>query len=130
MFGAVGAIVAAIQQKRIIKGVQSGITAGAGNVTINSVDTTKAVVLSASKGSAGTVAATGNITLTPSGGSVARAGDSSHAGYVRDGSYPTYSGSISGGTTNLTVKVYSARLVNSTKIYCDGPVEWQVIEYA
>ena len=128
MFGAVGAIVAAIQQKRIIKGVQSGITAGAGNVTINSVDTTKAVVLSASKGSAGTVAATGNITLTPSGGSVAE--DYGDARDVGRGSFPTYSGSISGGTTKLTVKVYSARLVNSTKIYCDGPVEWQVIEYA
>jgi hypothetical protein len=128
MFGAVGAIVAAIQQKRIIKGVQSGITAGAGNVTINSVDTTKAVVLSASKGSAGTVAATGNITLTPSGGSVASPGDPYQ--YVGSGSFPTYSGSMSGGTTNLTVKVYSAKLVNPTTIYCDGPVEWQVIEYA
>ena len=127
MFGAAGAIVAAIQQKRIIKGVQSGVTAGAGNVTINSVDTTKAVVLSASKGSAGTVAATGSITLTPSGGDVTRL--EGHSQYVGIGSFPRYSGSISGGTTNLTVKVYSARLVNSTRIYCDGPVEWQVIEY-
>jgi len=128
MFGAAGAIVAAIQQKRIIKGVQSGVTAGAGNVTINSVDTTKAVVLSASKGSAGTVAATGNITLTPSGGSVTKEGGD--LPYVVKGSFPTYSGSIYGGTTNLTVKVYSVRLVNPTTIYCDGPVEWQVIEYA
>lgn len=132
MFGAVGAVLAAIQQKKIIKSIQSGIAAAAGNVTINAVDTTKAMVLSASKGSAGYVAARGNISVS---GSV-QLNHSSNGTFVADDTNTTYShpastfsGSLTGGSTDLTVKVYSARLVNSTTIYCDGPVEWQVIEF-
>ena len=37
--------------------------------------------------------------------------------------------SLSGGTTDLTVKEYSARLISPTQLECDGPVEWQVIEF-
>ena len=38
-------------------------------------------------------------------------------------------GSITGGTTDLTVKEYSATLTSSTTLSCDGKVEWQVIEF-
>ncbi|MFX4261050.1 hypothetical protein ACOBQJ_02490 [Pelotomaculum propionicicum] len=110
-----------------IRSIQRGTSAGAGNVTITAVNTAKTMVLSASKGSAGYVAARGSVSLTPSGGNI--------LGYAEDGSgqssggFPTYSGSITGGSTDLTVKVYSAKLLNSTTIYCDGACEWQVIEY-
>lgn len=36
---------------------------------------------------------------------------------------------ISGGTTDLTVKEYSAVLASATTIAVDGPCEWQVVEY-
>lgn len=126
MFGFFEAIYALIQRKSAIKSIQSGTTAGAGNVTINAVNTAKAMVLSASKGSAGTVAATGTITTN----NVKYYYYDEYAGGPLSTS-STYSltSTLSGGTTNLTAKVYSAKLVNSTTIYCDGPVEWQVIEF-
>mgnify|MGYP001233315596 CR=1 FL=1 len=115
-----------------VKRIQSGITAAAGNVTINAVDTTKTMVLSASKGSAGYVAARGTITGTINPVMYTFIGSDGKAytvllNHTINGTITN--GSISGGTTDLTVKIYSARLVNSTTIYCDGPVEWQVIEF-
>ena len=138
-----------------IKSVQRGVKTGSGTVTITAVNTAKAFVISYSKASAGTVAATGTVaastlsgsitgTLSPSGG-----GTISNVYYVQygqcatnstAGSFPSYSGTrtlsgsttsaaISGGTTDLTTKQYSAVLTNSTTLTCDGSVEWQVIEY-
>lgn len=113
-----------------VKHVYRGITSGSGNVTLPAaVNMDKTVVLSTSKGSAGYVAARGSISLTPSGGSVPGQDGTYKGNADRNGSYPSYSGSISGGATDLTVKEYSARLVDENTIYCDGPVEWQVIEY-
>lgn len=111
-----------------IKNIQRGTTAASGTVTITAVNMAKATIKSNSKGSAGTVAATGNISLTPSGGNTASSGGGGAVDST--GSFPSYNGSISGGTTNLTAKVYSAVLTNSTTITCDGPVEWEVKEYA
>lgn len=89
----------------------------------------KAIVLSVSKGSSGYVAARGNVSLTPSpayfGGS--NGSPTGNSDYSRGVSY---SGSITGGTTDLTVKEYSARLTSPTTLVCDGPVEWQVIEFS
>ena len=131
-----------------IKSVQRGVKTDSGTVTITAVNTAKAFVISYSKASAGTVAATGTVaartlsgsitgTLSPSGGYVA---DYAFGGDARLGEFPTYSGTrtlsgsataaaISGGTTDLTTKQYSAVLTNSTTLTCDGSVEWQVIEY-
>lgn len=114
----------------MIKSIQRGTTVGAGAVTITSVNTAKAFIVTASKGSTGTVAVTGNISLSSSSAAGTfnmnntNTGNGSTAGY-----WPSYSGSISGGTTNLTTKEYSAVLTNSTTITADGPVEWQVIEF-
>ena len=119
-----------------VKSVQRGTTSGATKVTIDAVDLSKAVVLSVSKGSTGYVAARGgfssSINLSPSGGSVGdQSGRASNPGV---GSFPTYSGSmsgsLSGGSTDLTTKQYSAKLISATQLQTDGPVEWQVIEYA
>ena len=112
-----------------IKSIQRGITAGAGNVTISAVDPNKTVVFSKSKGSDGYVAARGNITLTPSSDRPASYHGDEYPWCGYTNCYPNYSGSISGGTTDLTVKEYSAKLINATTISCDGPVEWQVVEY-
>lgn len=107
------------------KSIQSGVALAAGTITITAVNTAKAFVLSVSKGSAGFVAARGDITLTPSGGNAV--GTSTGTPYVT--AMPTYSGSLTGGTTDLTTKQYSARLTSSTQLTVDGPCEWQVIEH-
>ena len=70
--------------------------------------------------------------MTPSGGSVGdQSGGASNPGM---GSFPTYSGSmsgsLSGGYTDLTTNQYSAKLISATQLQTDGAVEWQVIEYA
>jgi hypothetical protein len=49
--------------------------------------------------------------------------------YALTATIPSLSGTISGGTTNLTTKQYSAVLTSATTLTCDGPVEWQVVEY-
>ena len=126
--------------------VQRGITTGAATITIDPVDMTKAVVLSNSKGSAGSVPVSGYINTS---GSITvggyRAGVDSEGydsgihpkvrNYAPSGeaSYPatvTQSGNITpSGTTNLTTKQFSARLTSETTLQCDGAVEWQVVEY-
>lgn len=122
-----------------VKSVQSGVASAAGTITINSVSTTKSVVLSISKGSAGTVAARGNIASTGTiGGQVGNgnwnqiginSGGYQNAGWpIMNGTVST-SGTLSGGSTDLTTKQYSARLTNATTLTVDGPCEWQVIEY-
>lgn len=121
-----GYLDAAISSRAGNVSVQRGITAGAGNVTISVVNISKTIVLSKSKGSAGYVAARGSISLSPSGGTPLGGGEFG----TTSGSFPTYSGSLTGGTTDLTTKEYSARLVDSTTIYCDGPVEWEVMSFA
>lgn len=123
-----------------VKSVQSGVATVAGTTTITSVSTTKTVVYSVSKGSTGTVAATGNVSVTGSITGTVGSGprtpqglDDTYSGGT--GGWPIYgggvsaSGALSGGTTNLTTKQYSAKLTNATTITVDGPCEWQVVEY-
>ena len=120
--------------------MQRGITTNAGIVTIKEVDMDKTIVLSASKGSAGYVAARGTISKTNLNIPAFDYGEGKEAlmdymdGGYYSSSFPPLSGTISsttlsGGTTDLTVKEYSARLISSTELECDGPVEWQVIEF-
>lgn len=123
--------------------VQRGITSGASTVAINEVDMDKTIVLSVSKGSAGYVAARGQSELRVN-KDVYDSGSSDHE--YTQGTKAVYSNgntvtstrinatenqtfSLSGGTTDLTVKEYSARLISPTELECDGPVEWQVIEF-
>jgi hypothetical protein len=116
-----------------IRSIQRGVYSGAGaDVEIAAVVMAKTIVLSESKASAGYVAVSGEVTgtLSPTGG----ANNYAVPGGVQVpglGSFPTYSGTrtIAGGTTSITAKVYSALLKDTTHITCDGPVNWQVIEY-
>ena len=117
-----------------IKSIQRGVYTGAGGtITISSVDITKAIISTVSKSSAGTVAATGNITgtLSPAGGT-ARNSYWYNASEGNVVTVPTYSGTraLSAGTTSLITKQYSAVITNATTITADGPCEWQVVEYS
>ena len=121
---------------KILKSVQRGVTSGAGNITINAVDMSKTVVISVSKGSDGYVAARGSVTGTISFSgehSLFTDGNSGNGTYAREqyGFSGTSSGTrtLSGGSTDLTTKQYSARLNSPTQLYCDGAVEWQVVEF-
>ena len=118
-----------------IKSIQRGVYTGAGGtITISSVDITKAIISTVSKSSAGTVAATGNITgtLSPSGGYRANySGYGSQFKYA-SASLQSYTGTraLSAGTTALITKQYSDVMTNATTITADGPCEWQVVEYS
>lgn len=112
-----------------VKAVYRGTTTGAQTVELPAaVNMNKSFIYSVSKGSAGYVAARGSINLSPSGGNTSGYAGSAQAS-SRTGNFPTYNGSISGGSTDLTVKEYSARLIDETHIQTDGAVEWQLIEY-
>lgn len=114
--------------RNIVKSVQRGSTTGATTVTINAVNMEKTFVLSTSKGSAGYVAARGNITGTLT----SNMGKSTVGGMAV---WPDVAMTISGtrtlseGTTDLTTKQYSAKLTSATTLVTDGAVEWQVIEF-
>lgn len=122
-----------------VKAVYRGTTGGATTVTLPApVNANKTLVISNSKGSVGTVAARGNVdfssmTLTPvsSPSFSSSAGGPAFAGCVPLPNYTgSGSGALSGGTTDLTVKVFSAVLnLNGLSITTDGPVEYQVIEF-
>ncbi len=117
-----------------LKKVQRGVATQAGNITITAVNPEKTIVNSFSTGSAGTVAATGSmsVSLNPSGGSVSRYIDSINAAnYMGTGSYPSYNGSgtLSGGTTDLTAAQFGAYLVDATTIAVTGPCRYEVIEF-
>jgi hypothetical protein len=110
-----------------VKRIQSGTALAAGTVAITAVTVAKSFVISVSKGSDGFVAARGTVTLAPTNGGPGSTTSitTSNSG----GGAPSYSGSISGGTTDLTTKQYSAKLTSSTQLTVDGPCEWQVIEH-
>ncbi len=116
-----------------VKSVQTGSPSAAGSVSITAVNTAKSVMFSVSKGSAGTVAATG--TVTPNGVGSAGAFVWNGSGSAAGGDQSTAvtvnlpASTITGGTTNLTTKQFSAKLTNSTTVTYDGACEWQLVEY-
>lgn len=116
-----------------IKSVQRGITASAQMINIVSVNMSKTIVMSVSKGSTGYVAARGDMAQKLSGTAERAYGRGSASGNAEGSTSYTLNlsgnSSITGGTTDLTVKEFSARLNNSTTLVCDGPVEWQVVEF-
>lgn len=122
--------------RNIVKSVQRGTTTGAQTVTINAVNMEKSFVISTSKGSAGYVAARGDITGKLDGEAVFSNVSVYEIGQTDKYANKTYvditlSGTrkLSGGSTDLTTKQYSAQLISSTQLQCDGAVEWQVIEF-
>ncbi len=115
----------------IIKSVQRGSAASAGNVTISAIDTAKSFVNSFSTGSAGSVQTNSETTGTynPSGGNIGQYSQSYNPG---SGSYPNLTGtrSFTGGTTSLVSASYGAYIVNSTTITVSGACRWEVVEYS
>lgn len=114
----------------LIKSVQRGYAASAGNVTVSSVNVSKSFVKSFSAGSAGSAGFSGTTsgTYSPSGGSVAVSSPSFNPA---GGSFPNYTGTrtFSGGTTTLITAGYGAYLINSTTITVDGSCYWELVEY-
>jgi hypothetical protein len=115
----------------IIKSVQRGSTASAGNVTISQINTAKSFINSfstSSTGSIGTNSSTSG-TLTPSGGNVSVSSPSFNPA---GGSFPNYVGtrSYSGGSTSLTSASFGAYIANATTITTTGACRWEVVEYA
>ena len=115
----------------IVKSIQRGSTASAGNVTISSIDISKSFINSFSTGSAGSVGTNSSTsgTLTPSGGNVSVSSPSFNPA---GGSFPNYVGtrSYSGGSTSLTSASFGAHIANSTTITATGACRWEVVEYA
>jgi hypothetical protein len=121
-----------------VKSVQSGTASVAGTTTIVSVDVTKSVVYSVSKGSTVTAA---NGTITPN--STANhqnlgAWAGTQAGYYGGGAdsgqllltpITLPSLTVPGVVSAVTAKQFSARLTNATTVTVDGACEWQVVEY-
>lgn len=124
-----------------VKKIQRGTATVAGTITIEEVVMEKTMVLSVSKGSAGYVAARGTLTTA----SYTVSGQTSNEIPYNSGSHsaeqdyeraisftatvPQHTGTLSGGTTDLYVKEYSAVLTSPTTLECDGACEWQVIEF-
>lgn len=125
-----------------IKKVQRGTATAAGTITIEEVNVNKAWVQSVSKGSAGYVAARGTVAMesasisgtatrrySSNSGSPSDYGNGNTYSWTINSTLAAHNGTLSGGTTDLTVKEYSAVLTDSTTLTCDGPCEWQVIEF-
>lgn len=126
-----------------IKQVLRGVAGGAGTIRIPFVNTSKAYVISVSKGSAGTVATNsvvnGHTLSMPDVNSAGNANAMAFYNFAGALTTLTYGGgataaisaaAITGGTTNLTVAQYSAVLTSTTTIVTDGPCEWQLIEFS
>lgn len=115
----------------LIKSVQRGSTASAGNITISAINTSKSFINSFSNGSAGSIGTNSSTsgTYSPSGGNLAAYSTSFNPG---SGSYPNLIGTrtFSGGSTSLTSASYGASIVNSTTINATGACWWEVVEYA
>ena len=115
----------------IVKSIQRGSTASAGNVTISSIDVSKSFINSFSNGSAGSIATNSSTsgTYTPQGGNFGQYSQSYNPG---SGSWPNLIGtrSFSGGSTSLTSSSYGAYIIDSTTISLTGACRWEVVEYA
>jgi hypothetical protein len=115
----------------IIKSIQRGSSASAGNVTISSINVSKSFINSFSNGSAGSIATNSstNGTYTPQGGNFGQYSQSFNPG---SGNWPNLVGtrSFSGGSTSLTSSSYGAYITDSTTITLTGACRWEVVEYA
>jgi len=115
----------------IVKSIQRGSAASAGNVTISAIDTSKSFINSFSNGSAGSIATNSstNGTYTPQGGNFGQYSQSYNPG---SGNWPNLVGtrSFSGGSTSLISSAYGAYIVNSTTITVTGACRWEVVEYS
>ena len=117
-------------ESSLIKSVQRGFAASAGNITISSVDLSKSFVNSFSNSSSGFVGTNSSTsgTYTPQGGNIGQYSSSFNPG---SGSFPNLVGTrtFSGGTTNLASASAGAYFASSTTITVDGSCYWQVVEH-
>ena len=128
-----------------IKAVQTGSAAGAGNVTITSVDVNKSFVQvfgTASSGAAAVSGAASAFTGTfpatdlknwQGGGSSLSNGTNNSGGgkaYQIPSTTMNFNGiTLSGGTTNLVAATVQGYLSNATTLVVSGACRWQVVEF-
>lgn len=115
-------------KSNFIKRIQRGAASGSGDVSITPVNPSKTEVRSFSQGSAGYVAVRGTLDIVPASGQTSYTYVSGNE-YLMTSALPNYSGSLSGGTTDITVAAYGAALKDTATITCTGPCAWEVIEY-
>jgi hypothetical protein len=143
----------------VIRSIQRGTAASAGNITISSVDTAKTIVNSFSTSSSGTAAVAGSLSSVS--GSTSGFSTSSQtgttSGVLNGERYEQYYGtlgtsysainvnlnsqnanaqninlnasSLTAGTTNLVAGVNGVYLSNATTLVATGPCRYEVIEY-
>ena len=123
-------------QRGMIKSIQKGTSVAAGTATITAVNTSKSFILSKSKASAGYVAARGTSSMPIKNDAgwyfryaAAAAQNTTVTVSAIDNTVLEADVNLTGGTTALTVKEFSAVLTNTTTVTFDGAVEWQVIEF-
>jgi hypothetical protein len=121
----------------VVRSIQRGVAASAGNVTISSVDVNKSQVTSFSTGAAGSAAVNGSVRMKTGSGSSALSdtaeGTYQNANFGRytftffsiGGSTQT----ISGGTSTLTAASHGAYLSGATTLVVTGPCRYEIVEY-
>lgn len=139
-----------------VKSVQRGSAAGAGTVTITSVDINKSFVNIQGTTSSGTVSASfnmsmnaGNTTMvgigrvagtsiynqtwSPTNSSVlavnAKGGGYNNAAFTLSQAVNSGNASVGAGSTNLVAAVVQGYLSNSTSLVVSGACRWEVVEY-
>ena len=128
-----------------VKSVQRGSAAGAGTVTITSVDISKSFVNIQGTIGSGTVAATGavagitgniasaNVAHFNNYASTFRYGNNGLSGYqigrVAATTFTGNASNISGGTNNLVAGQIQGYLSNATSLVVSGACRWEVVEY-
>lgn len=121
----------------VVRSIQRGVAASAGNITISSVDTTKTQVTSFSTGSDGSAAINGSLRIKYSGGASTPT-STAEGSYTQGGfgrytwNYFTVSGAsqtISGGTSTLTAASHGAYLSGATTLVVTGPCRYEIVEY-
>jgi hypothetical protein len=136
----------------VVKSVQRGVAASAGNVTITAVDVAKTLVNSFSTSSTGTVAASGSVSSQSGTASAFSISATTGNAALPSSRYSGTGGAVtqqfnlngtnansqnlslnaqnlSGGTTNLIAGVNGAYLSNSTTLVVTGPCRYEVVEY-
>mgnify|MGYP003338141017 CR=1 FL=1 len=132
-----------------IKSVQRGSAAGAGNVTITSVDTTKSFVNVFGTASSGTVSASFGLSVAAnanhaivggmSSNTAAPGGSTTNSSYASAGAniWWAYNNAavnganynVNAGSNNLVSAVVQGYLSNSTTLVVSGACRWEVVEF-
>jgi len=108
---------------RVNVAVHRGVTNGAQTVAVAVSNMSRAIVLTASEGSAGLVAASGHLSTN------SRQMLPGSAAWLLTNA--GLDGTLTGNSANtsLVAQEFTAHLTSPTTLVCNGPVRWQIIEF-